>query len=86
MSGEPEYKLMLAVIHQGLGVLAGYLCATRYSGILVVILLILPFALGRILERLLERERIGGAKGWLAYGLGAYLSTWILTWTYFINR
>ena len=86
MSGEPEYKLALASVHQALGVLAGYLCATRYSVALVVALLILPFALGRVLERLLEREHIGGAKGWMAYGLGAYLSAWMLAWTYFINR
>jgi len=86
LSGEPEYKLALAAVHQGLGILAGYLCATRYSIVLVMALLILPFALGRVLERLLERERIGGAKGWIAYGLGAYLSAWMLAWTYFINR
>ncbi|WP_456435873.1 hypothetical protein [Methanopyrus sp.] len=86
MSGEPEYKLVLAAVHQGLGVLAGYLCATRYSIVLAMVLLILPFALGRVLERLLDRECIGGAKGWMAYSLGAYLSAWILAWTYFINR
>jgi len=85
LSGEPEYKLAMALLHEGLGVLAGYLMATHGGAILGVLLLALPFLLGRVLEMRLEPERIGGAKGWLAYGLGAYLAAWLLAWTYFYN-
>ncbi len=83
--GDPLYKLLLALLHEGLGVLAGYLMVIRGGPLLGALLLAVPFLLGRVLERLVEAERIGGAKGWLAYGLGAYLASWLLSWTYFYN-
>ena len=85
----------VAAIHGVAALIAGYASFLLSNGVIagigknealaIIIGLIILYAAGQLSERLLGKEEVGGAKGWLWSGIVPFFFLWIMVWIIFLN-